>query len=192
LDRHQRPRTASPRSGCFRRAWSPAKSRDARAARWGPRGGTRQPSRGRRASGWRKTMAASRASVPSTPSVAGALAAAVRSFRRFIEVTPLHLPAGSRRPRAKPGSRWSSGPAEPTSPTGHNSPIGFIRQRIESIVETLKDQLTLERHSARTPAGLLTRITAHPRPLRGHPPSTGKAAVQHANPSPTGINRSSI
>jgi hypothetical protein len=39
-------------------------------------------------------------------------------------------------------------------------PIGFIRQRIESIVHTLKDQLLLERHLAKTPAGLFTRIAA--------------------------------
>jgi hypothetical protein len=41
-----------------------------------------------------------------------------------------------------------------------NPPIGWIRQRIESIVNTLKDQLLLERHGGRTPAGLLARITA--------------------------------
>jgi Transposase DDE domain len=38
--------------------------------------------------------------------------------------------------------------------------IGFIRQRIESIVNSLKDQLRLEHHLARTPNGLWTRITA--------------------------------
>jgi Transposase DDE domain len=46
---------------------------------------------------------------------------------------------------------------EPDRP---NPPIGWIRQRIESIVNTLKDQLLLERHGGRTPAGLLTRVTA--------------------------------
>ena len=46
---------------------------------------------------------------------------------------------------------------EPNRPT---PPIGPIRQRIESIVQTLKDQLRLEHHLARTPAGLLARITA--------------------------------
>jgi hypothetical protein len=39
-------------------------------------------------------------------------------------------------------------------------PIGFIRQRVESIVDTLKEQLALERHHARTADGLLARITA--------------------------------
>ena len=39
-------------------------------------------------------------------------------------------------------------------------PIGKIRQRIESIVNSLKDQLRLENHLAKTPAGLLCRITA--------------------------------
>lgn len=46
---------------------------------------------------------------------------------------------------------------EPDRPT---PPIGWIRQRIESIVNTLKDQLLLEHHGARTPAGLLARVTA--------------------------------
>jgi hypothetical protein len=41
-----------------------------------------------------------------------------------------------------------------------NPPIGWIRQRIESIVNTLKDQLLLEQHGGRTPAGLLARVTA--------------------------------
>lgn len=41
-----------------------------------------------------------------------------------------------------------------------NPPIGPIRQRIESIINTLKDQLLLERHGARTPAALLARVTA--------------------------------
>ena len=51
-------------------------------------------------------------------------------------------------------------PSRADEPDRPQPPIGFIRQRIESIVETLKDQLMLERHRARTPAGLLTRITA--------------------------------
>jgi hypothetical protein len=51
-------------------------------------------------------------------------------------------------------------PSRADEPTRPNPPIGWIRQRIESIVNTLKDQLTLERHGGRTPAGLLTRITA--------------------------------
>jgi hypothetical protein len=46
---------------------------------------------------------------------------------------------------------------EPDRPT---PPIGWIRQRIESIVNSLKDQLLLEQHGGRTPAGLLTRVTA--------------------------------
>jgi DDE family transposase len=51
-------------------------------------------------------------------------------------------------------------PSRADEPDRPQPPIGFIRQRIESIVDTLKDQLTLERHRARTPDGLLTRITA--------------------------------
>jgi len=37
--------------------------------------------------------------------------------------------------------------------------IGWIRQWIESVNDTLKDQLDLERHGGRTTAGLCTRIT---------------------------------
>lgn len=51
-------------------------------------------------------------------------------------------------------------PSRSDEPDRPNPPTGWIRQRIESIVNTLKDQLLLERHRGRTPAGLLTRITA--------------------------------
>ena len=51
-------------------------------------------------------------------------------------------------------------PSRADEPDRPQPQIGFIRQRIESIIDTLKDQLTLERHRARTPDGLLTRITA--------------------------------
>ncbi len=51
-------------------------------------------------------------------------------------------------------------PSRKDEPERPNPPIGRIRQRIESIVDTLKAQLLLERHGARTPAGLLARVTA--------------------------------
>jgi len=51
-------------------------------------------------------------------------------------------------------------PSRADEPDRPNPPIGWIRQRIESIVNTLKDQLLLERHGGRTPAGLLARVTA--------------------------------
>ena len=38
--------------------------------------------------------------------------------------------------------------------------LGLIRQRVESVFQTLKDLLTLERHGARTPEGLRARIGA--------------------------------
>jgi len=41
---------------------------------------------------------------------------------------------------------------------GHGPQLAPIRQRIESIFQTLKDLLTLERHGARTLDGLRTRI----------------------------------
>jgi hypothetical protein len=43
-------------------------------------------------------------------------------------------------------------------PAGGRPHLGRIRQRIESVFQTLKDLLTLERHGARTPEGLRTRI----------------------------------
>ena len=51
-------------------------------------------------------------------------------------------------------------PSRKDEPNRPNPPTGWIRQRIESIVDTLKDQLLLERHGGRTPAGLLARIAA--------------------------------
>lgn len=51
-------------------------------------------------------------------------------------------------------------PSRTDEPDRPNPPIGWIRQRIESIVNTLKDQLLLEHHGGRTPAGLLARVTA--------------------------------
>jgi hypothetical protein len=41
---------------------------------------------------------------------------------------------------------------------GHGPHLAIIRQRIESVFQTLKDLLTLERHGARTPEGLRERI----------------------------------
>jgi hypothetical protein len=51
-------------------------------------------------------------------------------------------------------------PSRKDEPDRPNPPTGWIRQRIESIIDNLKDQLLLERHGGRTPAGLLARITA--------------------------------
>jgi hypothetical protein len=47
--------------------------------------------------------------------------------------------------------------AEPHRPA---PPIGRIRQHIESIVNSLKEQLRLEDHLAKTPAGLICRVAA--------------------------------
>ena len=51
-------------------------------------------------------------------------------------------------------------PSRADEPQRPSPPIGRIRQRIESIVNSLKDQLRLEHHLAKTPAGLICRITA--------------------------------
>jgi hypothetical protein len=39
-----------------------------------------------------------------------------------------------------------------------NGNLGGVRQRIESVNQTLKNQLDLEQHGGRTPAGVLTRV----------------------------------
>jgi len=51
-------------------------------------------------------------------------------------------------------------PSRADEPDRPEPAIGWIRQRIESIVQTLKDPLCLEQHLAKTPAGLSTRILA--------------------------------
>lgn len=51
-------------------------------------------------------------------------------------------------------------PSRADEPDRPQPPIGWIRQRIESIVQTLKGQLCLEQHLAKTPAGLSARILA--------------------------------
>ena len=51
-------------------------------------------------------------------------------------------------------------PSRADEPDRTQPPIGFIRQRIESIVNSLKDQLRLEHHLAKTPDGLWARIAA--------------------------------
>lgn len=42
--------------------------------------------------------------------------------------------------------------------TFHNGDLGGIRQRIESVNQTLKSQLDLERHAGRTLSGVFTRV----------------------------------
>lgn len=51
-------------------------------------------------------------------------------------------------------------PSRADEPDRAQPSIGFIRQRIESIVNSFKDQLRLEHHLAKTPNGLWARITA--------------------------------
>ncbi len=49
-------------------------------------------------------------------------------------------------------------PRRNDEPEGSRPHLGRIRQRIESVFQTLKDLLNLERHGARTPEGLRARI----------------------------------
>jgi len=49
-------------------------------------------------------------------------------------------------------------PPRRNEPPGSRPHLGRIRQRIESVFQTFKDLLSLERHGARTPEGLRARI----------------------------------
>jgi hypothetical protein len=49
-------------------------------------------------------------------------------------------------------------PRRRNEPVGSRPHLGRIRQRIESVFQTFKDLLSLERHGARTPEGLRARI----------------------------------
>ena len=51
-------------------------------------------------------------------------------------------------------------PSRSDEPQRQSPPIGPVRQRIESIVQSFKYQLRLEQHLARSPAGLISRIAA--------------------------------
>ncbi len=62
---------------------------------------------------------------------------------------------GRRRQAAR--HRTSSGPPAATSPTSSRR-FATIRQRIESVFQTCKDLLNLERHGARTQTNLRARI----------------------------------
>ena len=66
-------------------------------------------------------------------------------------------PAPSSKQPSANSTRSLLRPSRADEPDRPNPPIGWIRQRIESIVNTLKDQLRLEHHLASTPAGLLAR-----------------------------------
>lgn len=51
-------------------------------------------------------------------------------------------------------------PARQDEPAGSRPRLGRIRQRIESVFQTFKDLLSLERHGGRTPQGLRARVGA--------------------------------
>jgi hypothetical protein len=70
------------------------------------------------------------------------------------------MPAASSPPRSRPVSppRYCGRPAR-DEPDG-SIHLAMIRQRIESVFWTLKDRLGLERHRARTLAGLRARIAS--------------------------------
>jgi Transposase DDE domain len=53
---------------------------------------------------------------------------------------------------------WVVRPGRRDEPDAGRPHLGRIRQRIESVFQTFKDLLSLERHGARTPEGLRTRI----------------------------------
>ena len=68
---------------------------------------------------------------------------------------------GLRRPRVRgpltTGSACSWSPGPPRRASRHGN-LGGVRQWIESVYDTLKGQLDLERHGGRTAAGVFTRV----------------------------------
>jgi hypothetical protein len=61
-----------------------------------------------------------------------------------------------RSPRPRVGRR--GGPSRRKDEPRRFGSLGGLRQWIESIIDTLKDQLDLERHGGRTLAGVLVRV----------------------------------
>ena len=75
-------------------------------------------------------------------------------------------------------------PSRADEPHRANPPIGWIRQRIESIVNTLKDQLLLEHHGGRTPAGCSPASPRASSPSAPASASTNDSDSTAANSSP--------
>ena len=70
-------------------------------------------------------------------------------------------------------------------PADSHPHLGRIRQRIESVFQTLKDLLSLERHGARTPEGMRTRIGVRLLALAASVCSTTNSAARSAAWSPS-------
>ena len=66
--------------------------------------------------------------------------------------------------------------------------LGGIRQWIESVFDTLKDQLSLERHGGRTLNGLISRIARRLLALTAVSSTTGTPATPAATSPPTTTN----
>ena len=156
--------------GCSTRRRFPAASRSRRPAaassRPGPASATAQPTRAATgASNWccsappTARSATSTSSPPTRASAGGSRCSSQPDRRRHDRLRQglRRRRLRSRRPRA---ARAAARPSRSDEPNRPNPPIGWIRQRIESIVNSLKDQLQLEHHGGRTPAGLLARVTA--------------------------------
>jgi hypothetical protein len=82
-------------------------------------------------------------------------------------------------------------PSRADEPHRQSPPIGKIRQRIESIVNSLKDQLRLEHHLP-NPAGLVCRIAARILALTAAIHLNWQLGQPTRALTATGINRSSI
>ena len=82
-------------------------------------------------------------------------------------------------------------PSRADEPKRASRRSGFIRQRIESIIQTLKDQLLLEAPSRQNTRRPLPASPPACSPLRRHPPQLANRPPT-ANSPDTGINRSLI
>ncbi len=76
-------------------------------------------------------------------------------------------------------------PRRVDEPAGSRPHLGRIRQRIESVLQTFKDLLALERHGARTPEGPRTRIGVRLLVLAATSGSTPSSVVRPAAWSPS-------
>jgi Transposase DDE domain len=76
-------------------------------------------------------------------------------------------------------------PRRADEPEGSRPHLGRIRQRIESVFQTFKDILCLERHGARSPEGLRAALACASSPWRRACGSTTNSAVRPAAWSPS-------
>ena len=88
------------------------------------------------------------------------LAAAVARARAAAALLGRHRRRPAHQPASRPAAlRTRSAPGPPHNEPRRHGSLGGVRQWIESVFDTLKGQLGLEHHGARTAHGVFTRVT---------------------------------